>query len=123
MDFAELVTNLPVVVQKVSNQLREIVRDELPTANEAIPGGTSTPQAVYWLDQPSNVICMILPGKKACQINIHYLEPADSEVFNIEGQETGNRIISFSQPLDADETDELTRLIHLGASRAERAEF
>ena len=123
MDFAELIAGMPAEVQKVANQLREIIRDELPTASEAIPSGVSAPQVVYWVDQPSNVICTILPGSKGCQINIHYIEANDSEVFNIEGTEPGSRTISFSQNLDPDETDELTRLIHLAGKRAEGLEI
>lgn len=115
MTFEELLTGKPASVQSVARQLRGIILEELPTASETVAAG----RAQYWIDQPSNLICAVDPRSKHCLFFLHYVSDSDSEVFNIEGAEAGERHLAFAQPLDADAEDELRRLVHLAATRAE----
>lgn len=117
MNFEELLDDKPAGVQKTARQLRTLVTEELPTASEVVSAG----KALYWIDQPSNVICLIEPRTRHCLFFLHYVTAADSEVFNIEGLEAGTRHISFSEPLDADAGADLRHLVHVAALRAEEA--
>jgi hypothetical protein len=117
MTFDEILADKPVGVQRAARQLRTVVSDELPTATEVVAAG----KAQYWIDQPSNVICALEPRNRHCLFFLHYVTNADSEVFNIEGLEAGTRYIGFAQELDRDAEDELRRLVHVAAMRAEAA--
>ncbi len=115
MTFDEILAGKPAGVQQAARQLRAVVGEELPTATETLAAG----KAQYWIDQPSNVICALEPRARHCLFFLHYLTNADSEVFNIEGLEAGTRYIGFAQVLDRDAEDELRRLVHVAAMRAE----
>lgn len=117
MSFDELLAGKPASIQQAARQLRNVVSEELPTASEAVAAG----KAQYWIDQPSNVICALEPRSKHCLFFLHYINDSDSEMLNIEGVEPGERHIRFAQELDADAEDELRRLVHMAAMRAEAA--
>lgn len=84
--FEALIAPFPGDIQEIAGQLRQLVREALPDAEENIYGGAKVANALYSLGGSANVICGIQPAPELCRLYVHHIHGLSHPELKIEGK-------------------------------------
>lgn len=76
-------------------ELRRIVRETLPSADEAVSGGAKIAMALYNIGGPNRVVCGIQPTAGLCKLFFHNWQAIKDAGYRVEGSGANARHVKI----------------------------
>lgn len=114
--FDDLVEPMPENVRRNARDLRLLITEALPDAEENIYGGKKMGNSLYSIGGPNNVVCGLQPTERTCKLFVHGWRNLQDLGLRLEGSGKNARHVKVDAVTD-ENRDLLTNLV-LEARRA-----
>ncbi len=84
-NFEDLLAPLPQDIREVATQLRAIIQEAAPNADEAVSGGEKIGMALYSVNGPNNVFCGMQPTEDMCRLFFHSWQQLKNAGYRLDG--------------------------------------